>query len=362
MASSRGLMIQKTRDFSKVKKTNDNFKDEFWRAFYYAHYEFSNSELKKEVVKYLKNLKSPLLSKIKDVDESKLSSIGKFCYIVNNGGDLIDDSAEKLLPSLQKIIEHYSKVNTPVIEEEPKIIVNVQDRIKEKAREVASEINGWIDDFCTDKKTREVSDFTHLFNSYGLKKFHMKYLKSFFEKDKQELADVATGDPQLKEGYSNFSKPELRWFNQFYENLFKATDSIASVTTTKKKKRKKPLDLNKVVSKLKYQKEDTPLGLVSLNPVNIIGSKELWVYNTKTRRLGRYIALDEAGLNVKGTSILNFSTKSVEKILRKPPEVLTAFKKITKAKLHTFLDTIPSVEIKLKARLNDFCIIIRVEK
>ena len=102
-------------------------------------------------------------------------------------------------------------------------------------------------------------------------------------------------------------------------------------------RKKKPVSHDKLVAKIKYKKEDNTLGIVSMNPVQIIGSKEVWVYNTKTRKLAQYKALDNNGLSVKGASLLNYSTDSVEKTLRKPAETLAEFKKATKVKLRTFL-------------------------
>ena len=46
-------LIRRIPDFTKVKKTNKHFRTEFWNAFNYAHYELTNSALKKEALKFL---------------------------------------------------------------------------------------------------------------------------------------------------------------------------------------------------------------------------------------------------------------------------------------------------------------------
>ena len=103
------------------------------------------------------------------------------------------------------------------------------------------------------------------------------------------------------------------------------------------------------------------LGLASQNPATIIGAKEVWVYNTKTRKLGKYVALDESGLDVKGTTILNFIEKdSVEKTLRKPEAQLKEFKAAGKVALRKFLANINAVDVKLKGRMNENIIILKV--
>ncbi|MGA1691745.1 MAG: protein translocase subunit SecD, partial [Sedimenticolaceae bacterium] len=53
--------------------------------------------------------------------------------------------------------------------------------------------------------------------------------------------------------------------------------------------------------------------------------KELWIFNTKTRKLVKYVAAEYQELGVKGTSITGFDANtSVQKTLRKPEEQLKA--------------------------------------
>ena len=49
----------------------------------------------------------------------------------------------------------------------------------------------------------------------------------------------------------------------------------------------------KQVSKLKFLKKDDNLKLVSINPEDIIDAKELWVYQTKYRKLGKRLHLHD---------------------------------------------------------------------
>ena len=103
--------------------------------------------------------------------------------------------------------------------------------------------------------------------------------------------------------------------------------------------------------------------LISVNPADIIGAQELWVYNTKTRKLGKYIADTLKGpLNVKGTGIIGFDEhRSTSKTLRKPDEKLKEFAKATKIELRKFLDNIKATETKLNGRINLETILLRVQ-
>jgi hypothetical protein len=85
---------------------------------------------------------------------------------------------------------------------------------------------------------------------------------------------------------------------------------------------------------------------VSINPTDIIGAKELWVYNIKSRKVGKYVANEYLELGVKGTSITGFNSNlSVQKTLRKPEEQLKEFKAAGKVQLRKFLDDIKDVDI-----------------
>ena len=103
--------------------------------------------------------------------------------------------------------------------------------------------------------------------------------------------------------------------------------------------------------------------LVSVDPKTIIGASSLWVYNTKTRKLGVYHALDAAGLNIKGSTIQNFAeSKSVCKTLRKPEVTLPELLKAGKVALRNILTDIRAAEKALTGRINADTILLRVTK
>ena len=106
--------------------------------------------------------------------------------------------------------------------------------------------------------------------------------------------------------------------------------------------------------------------MVSINPADIIGAYKLWVFNSKTKKLGVYISKDEAGFSVKGTTLENFDeTFSVQKTLRKPEESLKSVldKKISNKKFHKeFWDSIKTTENVLNGRINADTVLIKVIK
>ena len=372
-------------DFELTVKTNKHFRRNFHGAMQYAHYELSAVELKREVLKYLKTLDAhhPFIARIKDMHENRFITVGKYMYLLNNGCDIPDDFFTGMMPTLEKVINEeetrlasIAKTSNEAQQEKDKnggnttqpvkAIISIQDRLREKAREAAGEVEGWIDEFMCNKKQspKTVEDFVNLFNTFELKSAHMRHMQNIFERRAAEIAAAASGeDKSLVEGYSNFTRMELKKFDIFHRNLLKACNMMQEVAKVERAPRKKkPISVDKIISKLKYKKEDKTLGIVSLSPSNILGSKEVWLYNTKTRKLAQYKASDNGGLSVKGASLLNFSADSAEKTLRKPAEALADFKKASKVKLRTFLKDLSTVDIPCNGKLNEHHIILRIDK
>lgn len=134
----------------------------------------------------------------------------------------------------------------------------------------------------------------------------------------------------------------------------------AKVNRKPRAKKSKPAE--KIVEKMKYAKANEPLKLVSISPTDIIGAKELWVFNVKTRKLGKYVTGEFGELSVKGTSITGFDeVRSVQKTLRKPEEQLKEFKSAGKVALRKFLEDIKAVDIKLNGRINEDTILLKVQ-
>jgi hypothetical protein len=372
-------------DFEYTVKTHKHFRRNFHGAMLYAHYEMTAAELKKEVTKYLrsKDPKHPLLERIKDINENRFTTIGKYMYLLNHGCDVPDDIFAGMMPALEKTIyeeetrlaavekeaekaQHKEAKGSVEIQPVVKAVISIQERLREKAREVAGEVEGWIDEFMMDKKqaAKTVEEFVNLFKSADLKSQHMRHIQDIFERRADEIAEAALGkDKDLAEAYSNYTKPELKKFDVFHKNLLKACVMMQEVAKVERAPRvKKAVSSDKVVSKLKYKKDDKVLGIVSVNPTSIIGAKEVWVFDTKTRKLTKYVADDIVGpLSVKGASIIGLNqAKSTSKTLRYPATQLAAFKKCGKVQLRTFMEEIPTVGISPTGKINENQIILKI--
>ena len=242
---------------------------------------------------------------------------------------------------------------------------SIQERVREASYKMTEEIEDAIESFQTDPASFDPKAFKvlNMLKGKEAKAAHARIIRDFYKRNLEELVEAATTkDEQLKEAYSHLSKAELKKITTFYQEIVSACDMLAQEAKVNRKPRaKKAQPKEKLIAKLKYKKTEESLKLVSINPADIIGAKELWTYNTKSRKLGKYVADEYKDLGVKGTSITGYSEmKSVQKTLRKPADQLAAFKSAGKVVLRKFLEDINAVDTRMNGRINEEIILLKV--
>jgi predicted lipid-binding transport protein (Tim44 family) len=244
---------------------------------------------------------------------------------------------------------------------------SIQERVREAAVRMTEEIEDAIESFQTDPENFDPKAFKllNLLRGKGVKAAHARIIKDFYSRDLAELTELASGKgcEQLREGYSHRSKKQIKSLIAFYQEIHAACDMLMQEAKVNRAPRaKKPTDKAKVVAKLKYKKQDEPLKIVSINPIDIIGAKELWVFNTKSRKIGRYVASEYTELGIKGTTITGFDeAKSVMKTVRKPEDKIKEFKVAGKVQLRKFLDEINATEARMNGRVNEEIVLLKVQ-
>lgn len=243
---------------------------------------------------------------------------------------------------------------------------SIQERVRDAAYAMTEELEDAYHSFQTDPENFDPKAFKvlSLLRGKGVKAAHARIIRDFYARDLAELNELASGkaDEQLREGYSHRSKKQIRNFIAFLQEIEAACKMLMEEAKVNRAPRKtKAVSKDKVVSKLKYKKQDEALKLVSVNPADIIGAKELWVYNTKSRKIGKYIAGEFNDLGVKGTTITGFDEhKSIMKTVRKPEEKLKEFKAAGKVQLRKFLDDINATEARMNGRINEEIILLKI--
>jgi hypothetical protein len=360
--------------------STDQFMKHFRVSMEWYRLESSGKELKPKVINWMSGngYTKEQIKAFKDTKDNRCgTTMGAIAANLLRGMPAVRsdfnegrDTAEWLHKAIKAVIEEgkNDEVESEDTVTEVKITAqpSIQERVKEAAMKMTVEIEDAIESFQTDPEAFDPKAFKllNLLRGRQVKAAHARIIKELYSRNYNELVEAATTkDEQLKEAYAYLSKANLKKITLFYNEILSACDMLAQEAKVNKKPRaQKPTDKSKIVAKMKYLKQDDKLKIVSINPQDIIGAKELWVFNVKTRKLGKYVTTEFSELNVKGTTITGFNENtSVQKTLRKPEEQLKEFKAAGKVVLRKFLEDIKAVDIKLNGRLNEDTVLLKVQ-
>jgi hypothetical protein len=336
-------------------------------ALNWYSYSFDSKDAKEFVYDYAKQVgrSKDELAAIKSAPDAKFNK--QFGWIARMlcVGLTPDEKTKEFFAAQYKKLLQQQKKQPVVIEEEKPVTaaVNIQQRISEKAREEAGDIEGLVDDFIASGCKSSI-DLDNYLKNKKLSSVVLKKICDIFLPKASHLQDVIDGvEDQYKEGYSNFTKVQLRKYKEFLDAIISATNKGAEANKpVRKTRKKKDKPASVLVAKVSYLAEDPETKLKSVHPEKIIGAKQIWVYNAKTRTLGVYYSSDARGLSVKGSTLQNFNEEtSVAKKLRKPEQTIKDLMSAGKIKLRQLLPGLTTKESQLTGRLNSDTIIARVE-
>ena len=346
---------------------NERFDNRLRKSFYYYNYYYSQKDCKKYVIEWLQKNSKLSIEEVKAFnragDRLLPMTVCSLIMAHRKGMPFRGRHIEFIIDSVMDVISKAEPEEVQVVATAEQVYnrPTIQDRLAERTSEIIGELEGIFDDVATGvKNPTKLYDFLVANNvvQSQLGKYEDLYKT---RKAELELAQSKT-DTQVTEGYRHLKAADFKRITGWIDDLLAAVEQYRGVKkATKKARVKKAPSKEKVISKLKYCKTDAVLKLVSINPADIVGASELWVYNTKSRKLGKYVAAAYQTLTVKGTSLVNFDTdKSVCKTLRKPDEKLKEFAKAGKIQLRKFLDDVKATESKMNGRMNADIVLLKV--
>jgi hypothetical protein len=323
---------------------------------------FSRVDLMKSVVTYMKKsgYSKSEISQFAACEDWRLSiTSAKLAAIINKSGiiALSSSAINNLKADLARCIERGKEVLLADQDEELPIIPR-QDATSKKAIIINGEI-----DYQIDQRNWEFDVYKWMQEQQATPAIAKIVEQNYSSLLEELMLAYEKGDDQLIEGYSNFKRPELKKFMLFVENIVtsakKYTQNVKAMKVRKPRKAKVK-SAAQLTTKVKFCKSFPELKLVSVDPTSIVGAHSLWIYNTKYRKLGTYIAAPNQTLSVKGTSIINFNEElSLQKTLRKPEAQLNEFTNANKVTLRKFLENINGKAAALNGRLNEDIVILK---
>jgi hypothetical protein len=338
---------------------------------------FGRKDAKELLIQYTEFKGNPEQVKLlRKVEDSEIAM--SLCWLARmnmRGLVLTDEEQTKVNNELARLTETYTnpqlaKVSmTSVAKEEVKETnrPNVQEIMREKASEVAGELEGIFDEYIKDgAKASHSFKIIDEVKKKNILSQHISIISDVWKKKLAEFSLVLEGkDSDLVQGYAFLTKTQVKNIVKFIEQVLSELNSYISVKkTTRAPRARKPVSVEKQVSKLKYLRafkdEALKLDLTSIHPTKLHGASEAWVYDTAKRKLHHYVA-DEYSktFTVKGNTILGFDTRNSEmKTLRKPTEQLKEIMGSKPAARKYFKD-IKSVSTVPNGRFNDNLIILK---
>jgi hypothetical protein len=349
----------------------DSRKMQLMNALNWYNYHFGAKDATQMVLDYLKAQgRHESIKMVKKAPDGSIpNGVAWLCRMSFRGWPISEEEQKRIDSSISSVVEVGLRITEESTVDETVAKVakpSIQDRMREKAAEAGGELDGMFDEFiAAGAKAKHDFQPIGVLKAANILPQHTGDLVAYWTRTRDELSEALEGtDADLTEAYSRFTKPQLKNLIKFCDTIIADLNSYVTFKkankTPRKRKQKTP---EQQVAKLKYLKEFPELGLTSIKPAQIVGSKELFVFSTKKRKLQYYVADDHAGgeLVVKNNTIVGFDpNKSVAKTLRKPQEQIKALQAASKPNSRKVFADIKAVETKLSGRFADDLIILRV--
>ena len=351
-----------------LKMTQAEFDHFLRKSFFYYNYFYTQKDLKKYVVDWMKDKysKAEVSKFIRSGDRAVSITVCSLIKAHTQGMPLREKELKYVKDRIYEVLNSEEIEDESAVEQKtiaPVAVKTIQDRLNEKTSEHLAHFEGLYDEVIVGG-TVDPKAYDY-FVSNNVPQGQLGKFEDYIDRQRMFLtAAMDKMDEQFVEAYRHYRAADYKRHFAFLDAIQTSVDQYRNVKkATKKARVKKSPSKEKLVAKLKYMKEEKTLKLVSINPVDIVGAQELWAYNTKTRKLYKYIADSLRGpLGVKGTSLTGFDeTKSVGKTLRKPEEKLKEFARASKVQLRKFLDEIKATETVGNGRINSDIVLLKVQ-
>tara|TARA_Y100000361_G_C11141786_1_gene335554 strand:- start:238 stop:1386 length:1149 start_codon:yes stop_codon:yes gene_type:complete len=236
---------------------------------------------------------------------------------------------------------------------------SVQENINNKGKTLLAEVDYAIDTW----DVKEFDMYKYLANE-GVSGAVANSIVNANDDLIEEITLAIKGeDPQLKEGYSHMTKGEKNNFLSFLNKLKSDTERyVENHKPVRKKRKAKQYSAEEQIKKLSYLKEDPENRVVSISPTKIVGSNQLWIFNSKTNEIINYTASDRGGLGVKGTTIQNFdkTISASKKLGVKTEHFIDRILEGGSIVLNKVMSEINSKSSKVTGRINNNMILLKV--
>jgi hypothetical protein len=351
----------KEPDASVIKAADPGYKRNLMVAFNWYNYEKDIKTARQYLKAWVKAQKTYDVKKFDSVVEDLTAPVyGWMARLIAQGAELSANHQTQLTNKVQELLGQY-RAAAPIVEDNTPKRPSIQDALAAKQSEFFGELEGEIDNFIlNDCRRTDFNLFKYLQGANSPKVFGTA-VKTLLDARIAEIAQVPT-DEQLAEAYGCYTVAQRGRLENFLLELVEDGQRWADFKKANQKVRvKKAKPAGVQVAKMQYLREFVELGLTSISAPGIVGAQQLWVYNTKNKKLGCYLATGSLGFSVRGTSLQGYDPDtSVQRTLRKPDVITKQVLEAGKVQLRKILSDLTTTETKLNGRINSETILLRV--
>lgn len=325
-------------------------------------------EQKNFALEYFKSNDKSIYSRLKELEDWRFITFGSLCRMMTKNAYRHEWSDSKFFENkLEELLRVYETIKAELQEKKrledlatkntPKPLT-IQQRIFNAASEIGAEYDYEIDLLSNENGYQSDFEAKKYLSANGVSSTVAAKVAEFFEPVAQELEDAYAGkDEQLVEGYKHLTRTNLRRFAKFVRALVDDTKQHAQSAKKPVVRRKKTISPAQVVKRVQCMTAFEELGLRSIQPAKMLDTTDIFIYNTKTKKIQVYVS-DGGLMSVKGTSIVGFSlSKSQQWTLRKPEQFFKGLK-IAKTTVRNAVNKLTTKPSKVNGRLNEHCIIL----
>jgi len=352
----------------KTQPTAEDRISRLGQAFYWYGYHYGKKEVKEFMIDWLsRNDRQREARDFARVPESITTNVYGWLARMNIMGlDLTESEHVKLDDNIRTLLQSARAVKA-VVESAADTVTrpNIQDRLREKMTEAAAELEAMYDDMIL-AGGKMSADFKPMAVIRGMNVAPQMVgdIAEHWRRRLAELEEVLAGkDAQLAEGYGQFGKLQIRNMVKFAETVIADCGSYVQIKKTERAPRKKkPVSAERLTQKFRYLREFAELKLTSEPVTKLVNCQEVWMYDTKRRKLIYAVADTHVGtMTVKGTSLVGFdTTNSVQKTLRKPAEQIRSLLTGGVAQHRKFFKEIKATEVRFNGRGNENLILLKI--
>lgn len=337
-------------------------------AWHWYNYYYGKKDVKQMILAWMQHHGRGEYRDFARVPESVLiNATGWLCRMNLRGFELNEHELSHINSEITRHVEAIKLVRE--VTEKPADAAprpNIQDRLREKMQEAAGELEGMLDDFVmAGSKMSATWKPMAIIRGMNVAPQLIGDITSVWQQRLDELSAVAEGkDAALVEGYSNFSKIQIRNLIKFVEQVIADCNSYVQIKKVERKPRAKKARPPEIVARaFKTLTEDTELKLRSEPAAKLVGASEAWLYDVKKRKLIHAVADSHIGtFTVKGSGLIGLDpAQTLQKTLRKPSEQLKTLMAASVPNARKFFRDIRATEIKWNGRGNENLLVLRVK-